>query len=113
MLMTGKIQAILFDVDGTLLDTTEFIFQAYEHTLELHNLPVFPREKLSDVIGQSLESIYQRLAPQHDYLLLCEVHRKFQEAHLNLSFPFEGAEKMLSELHKNKIKCASWNLRCT
>ncbi len=111
MWMSNEIQAILFDIDGTLLDTTEFIFQAYEHTLQLYNLPVFPREKLSNVMGQSLESIYQRLAPQYTPELLCEVHRTFQEAHLDLSFPFEGVEEILRTLHKNKIKMAAITTR--
>ena len=26
-----KVKAVLFDLDGTLLDTSEFIYQAYEH----------------------------------------------------------------------------------
>lgn len=30
-----KIKAILFDLDGTLVDTTEFIYQAYEYTLTI------------------------------------------------------------------------------
>ena len=31
--MANRVEAAVFDVDGTLLDSREFIFQAYEHTL--------------------------------------------------------------------------------
>ena len=30
------IRAVLFDIDGTLLDTREFILQSFEHALAAH-----------------------------------------------------------------------------
>ena len=32
----SRIQAVLFDVDGTLLDTTAFIYGGFDHTLAAH-----------------------------------------------------------------------------
>jgi beta-phosphoglucomutase-like phosphatase (HAD superfamily) len=34
-----KIHATLFDVDGTLLNTAEFVNQAFVHTFQTHGLP--------------------------------------------------------------------------
>lgn len=48
-----EIEAVLFDVDGTLLNTKEFIYQAYEYTFRLHNLPEIPRDELDRMMGET------------------------------------------------------------
>lgn len=55
-----KIKAILFDLDGTLVDTTEFIYQAYDFALTSHGFAVKERKFLAPLIGQGLHSIYSR-----------------------------------------------------
>lgn len=45
-----NIKAILFDLDGTLVDTTEFIYQAYDFTLTSHGFEVKERKFLAPLI---------------------------------------------------------------
>ncbi|MBI2593116.1 HAD hydrolase-like protein, partial [Candidatus Daviesbacteria bacterium] len=45
-----KIKVILFDIDGTLLNTTELIYQAFEHSLKTHGHNVLSREKMAGSI---------------------------------------------------------------
>lgn len=45
------IRAVLFDVDGTLLDTRELILQATEQTLSKFGLPVPGREEIAPLVG--------------------------------------------------------------
>jgi len=44
---------VLFDVDETLLDTAEFIYQAYEHTLRTHRLSITPRDQMATAMGKT------------------------------------------------------------
>ena len=44
-------RAVLFDVDGTLLDTTEFILGAYEHAFASFSVAAPPRERLTLLVA--------------------------------------------------------------
>lgn len=101
------IKAALFDVDGTLLDTTEFIFQAYEHTLNTHKLSPIPREELTKLIGQPLGEIYKLIAPSIQHTILMETHKDFQKQNLHLSKPFPQVVETLKKLHEAGIKLAA------
>lgn len=99
-------KAVLFDLDGTLLDTREFIYQAYEHTFKFHNLPPVSREKLSGVMGEPLEDCYRHFVSSQDIEVLCETHRTFQTENLHLSVPFPHTEDTLNKLRDAGIKTA-------
>ena len=96
------IGAILFDVDGTLLDTTEFIFSAYEHTLGVLELPVPPRNQLSRSIGSPLEAIYKDLAGAEAERAI-ELHRAFQSDRVNTAPAFPGTTSVLSKLRNTGL----------
>jgi pyrophosphatase PpaX len=94
------IRAVLFDVDGTLLDTSEFILGSFEHTLAYHGLPAMPRDTMRQRIGEPLEEIYESLATGGSpaFADLVETHRTFQTENLHLSIPFPGTVATLARL---------------
>lgn len=99
-----KIKAVLFDLDGTLLDTREFVYQAYEHSLSFHRLEVIKREELAPLIGQRIEVIYQRIAPTGDIKLLIESHFGFQAKNFHLVKSFPNILEVVTKLKKLDIK---------
>lgn len=107
----GAIKAVLLDLDGTLLNTREFVFQAFEHTFRAHRLPKKRREEINLVMGRPLEECYQELAPSTDPQHLCEAHRLFQEGNLQLSSPFPNTRKTLISLQKGGFKVAAVTTR--
>lgn len=93
-----KIEAVIFDVDGTLVDTSEYIIQAYEHTLKHHGLPKRTREEIASQIGRKLEDCYAFLAPGAEERALIDIHRAFQNENLALVKPFDSCNDVLEIL---------------
>jgi len=110
-----KAKAVLFDVDGTLLDTRELIYQAFRHTLKNHGLPVRSLDEITVIMstGKSLEESYRFFSPTYDMDKLCETHRTFQTEHLYLSVPFPNTHKTLKKLKDAGIKTAAITTRST
>lgn len=109
--MSKKLKAAVFDVDGMLLDTREFIFQAYEHTLAKHGLPAREREVIAQQVGRSLADCYAALAPNGDITLLSATHHEFQGERLHLIESYPGLNEMLEELHKAGLKMGVFSSR--
>ena len=108
-LVPPGMRAVLFDIDGTLLDTHEFIVQAFEYALRRHGYPVPPRNALiSLVIGQSLVDGYAALnGGDRDVAELIETHRTFQEHHLDLCSAYAGAAEVLAVLRERGFRLAA------
>jgi HAD superfamily hydrolase (TIGR01509 family) len=100
-------RAVLFDVDGTLLDTTEFIYQGFEHALAAHGHDPRGRHEYARVMGKPLEVCYELLAPDGDAMLLTETHRVWQAGNLHLARPYPEAERVLRALHDAGIRLAA------
>lgn len=90
-------RAVLFDMDGVLADTREWVVSAFEHTGRCHELSI-TREALQPLFGQPLEVCYQRLAPSHDGSMLTETHRAFQQAHPHLVRAFDDVHAVLETI---------------
>jgi phosphoglycolate phosphatase len=98
----SRIEAAVFDVDGTIVDTSEFIIQAHAHTLAHHGLPERTREEIASQVGKKLEDGYAFLAPGGEVAKLLEVHRSFQAENPHLIKPFEHANDALSKIHSSR-----------
>ncbi len=51
-------QTILFDLDGTLIDSVDLIVDSYLHTVAVHELPALTREEILAGMGRPLRSIF-------------------------------------------------------
>lgn len=109
--MSKEIEAAIFDVDGMILDTREFIFQAYEHTLHHHGHTVPERQVIAKQIGRSLPDCYEAFAPDGELDMLCDTHHEFQANKLHLISPYEGLVEMLDTLQADGIKIGAFSSR--
>lgn len=104
----SNVRAILFDIDGTLLDSREFIFQAVEHTLAHHGFVVPSREDMAPrLLGPQLPDAYAALAVGGDVATLIETHRLFQEQHLALCHAYPEAAEVLATLQQRGYRMAA------
>lgn len=106
-----KIKAVLFDLDGTLLDTSEYILQAFEFTFDLHKIPKIDRSEIVPLIGLSLPEMYQRLTNLDEVDHFRKTHNDFQLNNLHLIKSFLQTNKTLAELTKRGYKLAVITMR--
>ena len=97
--------AALFDFDGTLVDTTEMIFQSMRHaTSSVLGRDDFTREELLANVGQPLPRQMELFDAEKAELLL-EAYRVHHEKHHDeLIGEFPGVEEALSRLRAAGVK---------
>jgi len=62
----GKKLIILFDLDGTLIDSTEAILETFHHSFKVHNYPNPKDEDITALIGYPLDVMYRELGVAED-----------------------------------------------
>lgn len=96
---SSSVDAILLDIDGTLLDTERYILSAFRHAAHQHGLHLPPDAQMTANIGRPLDRIYAELgAKPADILQVIESHRTFQEENLHLVEAYRGASLALGAL---------------
>ena len=99
------IKAILFDLDGTVINTNELIFQSFEYALETVLHTSLSRDILRTTFGKPLAQIMQEMGGEQAQ----ELRKAFVDysiAHENDIYLFPGVEKALKELKALNIKTA-------
>lgn len=91
-------KAILFDIDGTLLDAHDFIFDAVKYSLNTHGF-AYPEDKVSKkAMGKPLLEFYEVLLPGVDPKELAKTHHEFQQKNFHLIKPFPNTKRILADL---------------
>ncbi|MCL5784619.1 MAG: HAD-IA family hydrolase [Patescibacteria group bacterium] len=91
-------KAVLFDIDGTLLDAWNFIFDAVKHTVSEHGQP-YPSVKLiRKALGKPLLEFYTIALPAADPEMLAKTHHQFQQQNFSLIKLFPKAKSTLKRI---------------
>ncbi len=101
----------LFDVDGTLLDSTEFVVGAFQHALQAHGVPLLSRAEIAALLGPALPDCYRLVAPHLDPQILCLTHRAWQRERMHLVQPFPHTIETLRTLKLTGLRMAAVTAR--
>lgn len=102
--MTNKITTILFDLDGTLIDTNELIITTYLHTLEKYYPSKYQREDVLPFLGPTLHEAFGSIDPDLVEEMVLE-YRAFNIAnHDELVTEFAGVFETVQSLKDKGYK---------
>jgi pyrophosphatase PpaX len=96
-----RYSTILFDLDGTLLDTNELILASFEHTFDIHCPNKYTRKDVMPIMGEPLIDQMHFFDPnQADEMV--KTYRLFNETeHDRLVEEFPHVLTCLEKLHQN------------
>ena len=106
-----KYKAVLFDMDGTLLDTLADMAAAVNHILSVHGYPLRTVEEVRAFVGNGARKLMERaLLPDvtgDAFEALLEEYRQWYEAHACVkTAPYPGVPAVLAALHRAGVRCA-------
>lgn len=104
--MTKEINTLLFDFDGTLLDTNELIIQTFIAVLGEHFPGRYEREDILHFIGPSLEQTFESIDAERAVELTAQYRAINKQLHDELITEYDGVTETLRLLKARGIKMA-------
>lgn len=105
----GHFTVAVFDVDGTLLDTTEGVLSSVRYTIAKSGLPELSDELLKNFIGPPIQNSFKKYYSVNDQKAqeLAEIFREqYKNVDLLKAVPYPGIYKVFEALKKSGIKLA-------
>ncbi len=100
------IKAILFDLDGTLVNTNELVLKSFQHTFNKHLSFKVTDEEIRMLFGEPLKKSLSRF-DENNINILMNTYGEFNEKnHDKLCKKFNGVEEALVELKSKGLKLA-------
>lgn len=103
-------RAVLFDLDGTLVDTLDDIAEAMNHALAAHGLPGHPPDAYRELVGEGVDRLVERALPPDRAELHEEVTAELRDYYvdhmLDRSEPYPGIPPLLDALAERGVPMA-------
>lgn len=106
------IQLVIFDLDGTLLNSVADLGQATNVALKMHNLPTHELDCYKYFVGNGVSKLIERAVPEEmrTESFLAEVKADFMNYYMEhktmLTKPYNGIPELLTYLQSEGIKIA-------
>ena len=104
--MKNNINTILFDLDGTLIDTNELIISTYLHTLEKYFPGKYKRQDVLPFLGPTLHEVFEAMDPERVEEMVLEYRTYNLANHDALVKEFVGVMETIETLKKKGYKLA-------
>lgn len=107
-----SIRAILFDLDGTLLDTLADLADSMNQALAALGFPTHPRDFYHTAVGDGIEVFAERVLPEANRTpatiakLVSEMQKSYALGWRNQTKPYSGIPTLLAELDRRSIRKA-------
>lgn len=103
-------KGVIFDLDGTLLDTIEDLGLACNYALNKYSFPIHDIEKYKVLIGGGRRKLMESILPEsnrdertiNEVLTLFDIY--YTSHMVDKTVPYDGIRKLLVELKRNNIK---------
>lgn len=102
--MSKEITTLLFDFDGTLLDTNELIIRTFTHVLDKHYPGQYDRESILPFLGPPLDETFGSINRMKADQLVREYREWNAANHDALAHEFDGVSETLGKLKADGYK---------
>lgn len=103
------INTVIFDLDGTLINSIDDLGDTVNKLLKKRNYPVHPKEAYYHFVGDGVIKLIERALPENCHEDIMALKKEFDEIYtnncLNKTKPYDGIVELL-----NKLKAANYNL---
>lgn len=105
-----KIKAVIFDLDGTLLNTLDDLYLSVNHMLEKFGLPLRSKKEVRNFLGSGVKVLVDKSLPasfdgnrEECLSVFKEYYDKHESDH---TAPYDGIKAVLMKLHEKGVKSA-------
>lgn len=107
---TSPFRGVIFDLDGTLLDTLEDLANAMNTVLACHHWPTHPLDAYRRFVGNGVTMLARRAMPEEERQedrLVAEIAAKMRKVYAlgwaNKTKPYHGIEHLLNTLRDKNV----------
>ena len=107
-----KPKLVIFDLDGTLLDTIDDLKEAVNHAMGLRGFPTFSRNEVMAMVGHGARNLMRKALPDghKDDDRVDAAYNDFRDYYINhidtYTKPFPGTQDLLTQLHQEGVMLA-------
>ncbi len=106
-----RYEAVVFDLDGTLLDTLEDLTEAVNAALRSQNLPERTKEEVRNFVGNGIVNLMRRAVPGGEghpaFDSMMDEFRRFYGKHCrDKTAPYHGIPELLDCLARKGVRMA-------
>ncbi|WP_227394244.1 pyrophosphatase PpaX [Jeotgalibacillus aurantiacus] len=102
----SKIDTVLFDLDGTLINTNDLIISSFLHVMDHYYPGEYGKEDVLKFMGPPLFDSFNALNPEKTEEMMAFYREYNLRMHDELVTGFEGVEQTVKALHDKGIKLA-------
>ena len=108
--MSKPYQAVIFDLDGTLLNTLDDLHAAVNHTMSALNHPLRTKDEVRSFVGDGIKELIKRSLPEGNtsdmvpaYDIFC---RYYSEHNAQKTLPYAGMVPLVQRLRQSGVQTA-------
>ena len=111
MNISYKYKAVIFDLDGTLLDTLDDLWDSVNHTMDVFSYPKRTRDEVRRFVGNGVDRLIELCLPggaddPYRNEAIAEYRRYYKDHSEIKTKPYDGVVELIAKLISDGVKVA-------